>query len=223
MAYGAAISGRNSRKEGNVSWINGDGKEIINFQAKDSVTYLNCNNTGTIIGCNKTYYGLKIGGRAFWEYTATKDMTDVLLMENVNNVLFATNDNAVILNMDTVSQDTTVKEEKENKQNTEKVIRKQKDEEQNADGENQQDGENQNAEDQNNENQEEQNNENQQDNQNEEKEGDTDEEQKDNEQNENTEGAENNENKQNQKSEVKQNEKKETKKNQKNEAKQDES
>lgn len=126
VAYGAAVSGQNSRKAGNVSWINSDGKEIINFQAKDGITYLNCNNTGTVLGCNKTYYGLKIGGRPFWEYTATKDMTDVLLMENVNNVLFVTNDNAVILNMDTVSQDTTVKEEKEEKQNTEKVIRKQK-------------------------------------------------------------------------------------------------
>lgn len=129
VAYGAAISGQNSRKAGNVSWINSDGKEIINFQAKDGITYLNCNNTGTVLGCNKTYYGLKIGGRPFWEYTATKDMTDVLLMENVNNVLFVTNDNAFMLNMDTVSQDTTVKEEKEEKQSTEKVIRKQKENE----------------------------------------------------------------------------------------------
>lgn len=147
VAYGAAVSGQNSRKAGNVSWINSDGKEIINFQAKDGITYLNCNNTGTVLGCNKTYYGLKIGGRPFWEYTATKDMTDVLLMENVNNVLFVTNDNAVILNMDTVSQDTTVKEEKEEKQNTEKVIRKQKDEEKQDDEENQNKEENQNEED----------------------------------------------------------------------------
>ena len=130
VAYGSAISGKDSRKVGNVSWINGDGKEIADFQAKDSVTYLNCNQTGTVIGCSKTYYGLKIGGRAFWEYTATKDMTDVLLMENVNNVLFVSNDTAVILNMDKVSQNTDVKEEKQKVQNTEKVIQKQKDDEQ---------------------------------------------------------------------------------------------
>lgn len=130
VAYGSAISGKNSRKVGNVSWINGDGKEIADFQAKDGVTYLNCNQTGTIIGCSKTYYGLKIGGRAFWEYTATRDMTDVLLMENVNNVLFVSNDTAVILNMDRVSQDTAVKEEKQKTQSTEKVIQKQKDDEQ---------------------------------------------------------------------------------------------
>jgi len=137
VAYGSAISGKNSRKVGNVSWINGDGKEIASFQAKDAVTYLNCDNTGTVIGCNKTYYGFKIGGRAFWEYTATKDMVDVLLMENVNNVLFVTNDNAVILNMDTVSQDTTVKEQKENVQNTERIIKKQEEEQDNTDTEQQ--------------------------------------------------------------------------------------
>ncbi|MEY8321494.1 DUF5711 family protein [Lachnospiraceae bacterium 46-61] len=142
IAYGSAISGKNSRKVGNVSWINGDGKEIADFQAKDSVTYLNCNQTGTIIGCSKTYYGLKIGGRAFWEYTATKDMTDVLLMENVNNVLFVSNDTAVILNMDRVSQDTAVKEEKQKAQNTEKVIQKQKDDEDNKQQEEQNDEQN---------------------------------------------------------------------------------
>ncbi len=136
-AYGGAISGKNSKKQGYVSWINGDGKEIASFQAKDAVTYLNCDNTGTVIGCNKTYYGFKIGGRAFWEYTATKDMVDVLLMENVNNVLFVTNDNAVILNMDTVSQDTTVKEQKENVQNTERIIKKQEEEQDNTDTEQQ--------------------------------------------------------------------------------------
>ncbi|NDO47203.1 DUF5711 family protein [Clostridium sp. MD294] len=135
-AYGGAISGRDSKKQGYVSWINGDGKEIASFQAKDAVTYLNCDNTGTIIGCNKTYYGFKIGGRAFWEYTATKDMIDVLLMENVNNVLFVTNDSAMILNMDTVSQDTTVKEQKENVQSTEKVIKKQQDDEENKEEDN---------------------------------------------------------------------------------------
>ncbi len=137
IAYGGAISGKNSKKQGYVSWINGDGKEIASFQAKDAVTYLNCDNTGTVIGCNKTYYGFKIGGRAFWEYTATKDMVDVLLMENVNNVLFVTNDNAVILNMDTVSQDTTVKEQKENVQNTERIIKKQEEEQDNTDTEQQ--------------------------------------------------------------------------------------
>lgn len=154
-AYGGAISGRNSKKQGYVSWINGDGKEIASFQAKDAVTYLNCDNTGTVIGCNKTYYGFKIGGRAFWEYTATKDMIDVLLMENVNNVLFVTNDTAVILNMDSVSQDTTVKEQREDIQNTEKVIRKQQEDEQKEgeEGEQEQNTENeQNNETENNQN-----------------------------------------------------------------------
>ena len=148
-------SGRNSKKQGYVSWINGDGKEIASFQAKDAVTYLNCDNTGTVIGCNKTYYGFKIGGRAFWEYTATKDMIDVLLMENVNNVLFVTNDTAVILNMDSVSQDTTVKEQREDIQNTEKVIRKQQEDEQKEgeEGEQEQNTENeQNNETENNQN-----------------------------------------------------------------------
>ena len=145
-AYGGAISGRNSKKQGYVSWINGDGKEIASFQAKDAVTYLNCDNTGTVIGCNKTYYGFKIGGRAFWEYTATKDMIDVLLMENVNNVLFVTNDTAVILNMDSVSQDTTVKEQREDIQNTEKVIRKQQEDEQKEGEEGEQEQQEQNTE-----------------------------------------------------------------------------
>ncbi len=164
-AYGGAISGRNSKKQGYVSWINGDGKEIASFQAKDAVTYLNCDNTGTVIGCNKTYYGFKIGGRAFWEYTATKDMIDVLLMENVNNVLFVTNDTAVILNMDSVSQDTTVKEQREDIQNTEKVIRKQQEDEQ-KEGE---EGEQEQQQEQNTENKqnnETENNQNEQDNKN---------------------------------------------------------
>lgn len=134
-AYGGAISGRDSKKQGYISWINGDGKEIASFQAKDAVTYLNCNNTGTVIGCNKTYYGFKIGGRAFWEYTATKDMIDVLLMENVNHVLFVTNNSAVIVNMDAVSQDITVKEQREDVQNTEKIIKKQQDNEEDKQGE----------------------------------------------------------------------------------------
>ena len=196
VAYGGAISGQNSRKEGNVSWINSDGKEIINFQAKDGITYLNCNNTGTVIGCNKTYYGLKIGGRPFWEYTATKDMTDVLLMENVNNVLFVTNNNAVILNMDTVSQDTTVKEEKENKQNTEKVIRKQKEDENTEEDETQENTGEETKDDQNSENQQNSDEQNEESKEKEEKQKEQD---KNTESNEDT---ENNKDKQKQENEV---------------------
>lgn len=122
VAYGDAISGHEARQEGAVCWINEDGKEIASFQAKSEVTYLNCNDTGTVIGCGKTYYGLKTGGRAFWEYTATSDMRDVILMENVDHVLFVTKDRAVILNMNSVSQDTTVTEEKQESRNTQKVI-----------------------------------------------------------------------------------------------------
>ena len=121
-AYADAISGHESRQEGTVCWINEDGKEIASFQAKSDVTYLNCNDTGTVIGCGKTYYGLKTGGRAFWEYTATSDMVDVILMENVDHVLFVTKDKAAILNMNSVSQDTTVTEGKQESRNTQKVI-----------------------------------------------------------------------------------------------------
>lgn len=121
-AYGDAISGHESRQEGTVCWINEDGKEIASFQAKDEVTYLNCNATGTVIGCNKTYYGLKTGGRAFWEFTATSDMEDVMLMENVDRVLFVTKDRAAILNMNTVSQDITVTEQKQQNRDTQTVI-----------------------------------------------------------------------------------------------------
>lgn len=217
VAYGSAISGRNSRKVGNVSWINGDGKEIADFQAKDTVTALHCNNTGTVIGCGKTYYGLKIGGRAFWEYTATKDMTDVLLMENVNNVLFVTKDNAVILNIDKISQDTTVNEEKEKVKNTEKIIKKQQNteegeegeqEEENQDEKQQQNTENdnskQNENDKNNEQQQEnKNNQTQQNNEkNEDQKGQENqnesENQQDNEEEKNNEGQQNNGNQDNQ-------------------------
>lgn len=163
-AYGSAISGQNSRTEGNVSWINGDGKEIANFQPRDAVTYLNCNSTGTVLGCNKTYYGFKIGGRAFWEYTATRDMTDVLLMEKVNHVLFVTNDSAVILNMDKVSQDTTVNEQKQDSRNVERVIRKQKEQDdensENSEQQNQQNEDGEKESQQNTEQQDEQNEQN---------------------------------------------------------------
>ena len=157
LAYGTAISGQNSKAVGNVSWINGDGKEIANFQPRDAVTYLNCGNTGTVIGCNKTYYGFKIGGRPFWEYTATRDMSDVILMENVNNVLFVTSDSAMILNMDRVSQDTTVKEHKQDDRNTERIIKKQTEDDQqgedNKEDKDTQQQDNQNTEQQDNQNQ----------------------------------------------------------------------
>lgn len=107
LALGDSVANQDGRSKGTVCWLDENGKERTLFESGDSVTYLNAAEKGAVIGNDREYRGVSHGGEESWQYTATADLTDLIPMEKLNQVMVVGKEQLSIYDMTKLQQKET--------------------------------------------------------------------------------------------------------------------
>jgi len=99
LALGDAIANKDGRKKGTICWLDSSGKESASYESGGDVEYLQVSELGVIIGDDKLYFGLKNSGKQAWSYRAMGDVRDIIPMEQLDQVLLVTKNQAVLTPM----------------------------------------------------------------------------------------------------------------------------
>ncbi len=87
LALGKEFAGESSENSNVVEIINSSGRIVGKYEMEVPITYLKAYTSGIVAGGNRKFVCLDYYGRKKWEYTATFDVKDVILMENANNII----------------------------------------------------------------------------------------------------------------------------------------
>lgn len=126
IAYGDVISGKDGKSVGTVEWINSKGEVSSTFDVKEEVSYMNASANGIMMGAGNDYYAVSNSGKLIWSHKAIQDITDILFMENANNVLYITKNSAEVMDMtkNVNTEDTKTNDSDEVKQEDKQVENK---------------------------------------------------------------------------------------------------
>ncbi|MCL2616738.1 MAG: DUF5711 family protein [Defluviitaleaceae bacterium] len=90
IALGDGFVGTDSERAGTVIAFDNNLHERFRFLPDRNTTYLWANDNAVIVGAGRNIYGLAArDGRVLWNYHATQDYTQVLMLENRDTILFA--------------------------------------------------------------------------------------------------------------------------------------
>lgn len=99
LALGDSVADKDGREKGTVCWLNDSGKEKASVETGDSVTYLCAAEKGVVIGNDSAYTGTNHSGSVGWEYTAVGDMSEMIPMEKLNQVMMVGKEQIAVYDM----------------------------------------------------------------------------------------------------------------------------
>ena len=88
-ALGGGIAGADSERAGTVIAFDSTLSERFRFNPSRNTTYIWANDNNLVVGAGRSIYGLSRDGRVLWNYNATQDYSQVLMLENRDTILFA--------------------------------------------------------------------------------------------------------------------------------------
>lgn len=107
LSLGDAMPGNEGKPEGTVCWLDGKGKEAGILETGEAVTYLSAWEDGFVVGNAQNYKGVRYSGREAWQVEATRDVTEVIPMQEFTIVLSVGQEKAMILDMTKYQTQTT--------------------------------------------------------------------------------------------------------------------
>ncbi len=99
LALGDEFAGEEGVNSNTVEIINSSGKVTGSYDMGVPITYISAYENGVVIGGNKNFVCLNYNGGVQWEYTATYDVKDIILMDNAKNVILVGNNKAEFMKM----------------------------------------------------------------------------------------------------------------------------
>ncbi len=99
LSFGNAMPGNEGIPEGTVCWLDGKGKEAGTLETGEAVTYLSAWDDGFVVGNAQNYKGVRYNGKEAWQVEATRDVTEVIPMQEFTIVLSVGQEKAMILDM----------------------------------------------------------------------------------------------------------------------------
>ncbi|MCL2674575.1 MAG: DUF5711 family protein [Defluviitaleaceae bacterium] len=97
VALGDGFVGADSEHVGTVIAYDSTLNERFRFNPDRNTTYIWANDNSLIVGAGRSIYGLDNNGRMLWNYHATQDYTQVLMLENRDTILFAARSEARVM------------------------------------------------------------------------------------------------------------------------------
>ena len=87
-ALGSGFAGADSERAGTVIVFDSTLSERFRFNPDRRTTYVWANDNNLVVGAGRSIYGLSRDGRLLWNYNATQDYSQVLMLENRDTILF---------------------------------------------------------------------------------------------------------------------------------------
>ncbi|MCL2851618.1 MAG: DUF5711 family protein [Defluviitaleaceae bacterium] len=96
-ALGEGFVGMDSDRAGTVISFDSALSERFRFNPDRNTTYIWANDNALVVGAGRSIYGLSRDGRVLWNYNATQDYSQVLMLENRDTILFAARSEARVM------------------------------------------------------------------------------------------------------------------------------
>ncbi len=97
IAFGESFPGEKPGGENRIVWYNLKGEITADFSVQKEVTHLYADEYGAAFGTTRTFYGSNTQGKLLWEYTATRDIKQLLPFEDKKRVLVVYKDQAEVM------------------------------------------------------------------------------------------------------------------------------
>ncbi|MCL2619077.1 MAG: DUF5711 family protein [Defluviitaleaceae bacterium] len=97
VVLGGGFTGMDSETPGTVISYTSALTERFRFNPERNTTYLWANDNAVVVGAGRSIYGKTHGGRLLWNYNATQDYSQVIMLENRDTILFAARNEARVL------------------------------------------------------------------------------------------------------------------------------
>jgi len=97
VVIGDGFVGTDSERIGTVIAFDSSLNERFRFNSERNTTYIWANDNSLVVGAGRSIYGLDNNGRVLWNYHATQDYTQVLMLENRDTILFAARSEARVM------------------------------------------------------------------------------------------------------------------------------
>jgi len=97
VAMGDGFVGIDSERVGTVVAYDSTLGERFRFNPERNTTYIWANDSSLVVGAGRSIYGLDNNGRVLWNYHATQDYTQVLMLENRDTILFVARSEARVM------------------------------------------------------------------------------------------------------------------------------
>lgn len=104
VAMGDSIINRNPLQIGSVLQYNLQGQLLSTINTGQRVTHLSAGLGGTIIGNNRSFTAVGINGSVLWDYISSREVRQVMFLENTNQALIATPSEANVMRVQRVAQ-----------------------------------------------------------------------------------------------------------------------
>lgn len=92
LALAEELPGKQGENKGSVVFYNMEGEKKNTFDANGDITYLYGDDNMVIVGVNRTFYGVDKKGKEIFEYTALKDVKEIIPLKNGKKVALISKD-----------------------------------------------------------------------------------------------------------------------------------
>ena len=90
IAFGKSLVNKDGLAEGTLLMLDKSGKQIASYTMEGPITYLHCGKDAVIVGGGKSsreFASVSYKDKVLWEYTATSDVLDFVILDKVEKVL----------------------------------------------------------------------------------------------------------------------------------------